>query len=119
MARINDRNTFAERVAETAATRAQFYVRTQGTTPLIEVAGEIDLSNVDALAGCLSVFEVGDRIILDLSRLTYIDSRGVAALVHTQRRGVDVVCRGVHGPVRTVVNTCGLDQVLTIEADGS
>lgn len=91
------------------------FSRTQDTTPLIDVAGEIDLSNVDALGGCLSVFEPGDSVILDLSGLSYIDSRGIAALVHTHRRGVRVTCRGLHGTMRRVVGTCGLDAVLTIE----
>ena len=96
-------------------TRAQFYMRADGPTPLIEVGGEIDLSNADALAGCLSVFERGDSVILDVAGLNFIDSRGIAALVLTCNRDVKVICRGAHGAVRDVFEMSGLDTVLTIE----
>ena len=97
------------------STQAQFYARTDGTTPLIEVAGEIDLANVDAFERCLAVFEPGEAVIVDLSRLTYIDSRGIAALVQAHNRGVDVTCRGAQDLVRRVFDVCGLDTLLTFE----
>ena len=96
-------------------TRAQFYMRADGPTPLIEVGGEIDLSNADALAGCLSVFEAGDTVIVDVAGLKFIDSRGIAALVLTCNRNVKVICRGAHGAVRDVFDLCGLDTVLIME----
>ena len=96
-------------------TRAQFYVRTDGPTPLIEVGGEIDLTNADALAGCLSVFEAGDTVIVDVAGLRFIDSRGIAALVLTCNRNVKVICRGAQGTVRDVFDMCGLGTVLSIE----
>lgn len=105
-----------ERVSIDLNTRqAQFYVRADGPTPLIEVCGEVDLSNADALARCLTVFDAGDAVILDLAGLRYIDSQGIAALVMACNRGVKVVCRGAHGLVRRALDIRGMDAVLTME----
>jgi len=96
-------------------TRAHFHIRADGPVPLIEVGGEIDLSNADTLAGCLSVFEPGDAVVVDLSRLRFLDSRGVAKLVQTCNRGVMVTCRGAQGTVRRAIELCGLDTFLTLD----
>ena len=115
MAYIKDAPSSERARVDLNTTDARFYVRADGPTPLIEVGGEIDLSNVDALAGCLSVFEPGDAVIVDVSGLSYIDSQGIAALVMTCNRGVRVVCRGAQGSVRHVIRMCGLDAVLSME----
>jgi anti-anti-sigma factor len=96
-------------------TRAQFFVRTDGPVPLIEIAGEIDLANEDAFAGCLSVFNAQETVMLDLSRLEYIDSRGISVLAATHNRGVNVVCRGAHGIVLKALELCGMTEVLTMD----
>jgi anti-anti-sigma factor len=96
-------------------TSAQFYVRTEGTVPVIEIAGEIDLSNVEALNRCLAVFDSHDDVVLDLSRLTYIDSRGIAAVAQTRGRGVRITCRGADGLVRRVFTLSGMSDVLAME----
>ena len=94
------------------STRAHFDVRAEGPTPLIEVRGEIDLSNADAFAECLSVFNAGDSIIVDLTGLTFIDSQGISVLVQTHNRGVKIVCRRSDGAVKRALDLCGLDAIL-------
>ena len=100
-----------------APTCAHYNVRTDGPVPLIEVAGEIDISNADTLARCLSVFQPGDAVIVDLSHLTYIDSSGIGVLAYTHKRGVKVIGRGAHGLVRRVLEVCGMEDVILAAED--
>ena len=90
----------------------RYDVRTDGPVPLIEVAGEIDISNADTLARCLTVFEAGDAVIVDLSHLTYIDSSGIGVLAYTYKRGVKITGRGAQRLVRRALEVCGLDGVM-------
>ena len=92
--------------------RVNYDVRSDGPVPLIKVAGELDLLNADTLARCLSVFQPGDAVILDLSLLAYIDSSGINVLAQTYARGVNIMGRGAHGLVRRALEICGLDGVL-------
>lgn len=115
MAEVKDRPSEDAGSPHVPPSCAQFFVRADGATSIIEVAGELDLSNVDALAGCLSVFGAGDRIVLDLSNLEFIDSQGISVLVHTCARGVHVTCRVRPGAVRRALEVCGLDAILTFE----
>ena len=117
MADIKERLSFDERgpIHLTTEGGAYFYVRSDGPTPLIEVGGEIDLANADQLAGCLSVFDPGDAVIVDVSNLSFMDSHGIALLAQTASRDVKVICRGAQGSVRRVLDICGMDTVLTIE----
>ena len=105
-----------ERVAiHLSDTRAQFHVRADGALPVIEVDGEVDVSNADALAGCLSVFDEGETVIVDMTRLGFIDSQGIATLAQACTRPLHIVCRGAHGAVRRTLELCGLESILTIE----
>jgi len=50
--------------------------------PVVHLIGEIDVSNLRCLSDCLDEFaEATDDVHFDLSRLTFIDARGVAMLV--------------------------------------
>lgn len=72
-------------------------VRT-GTTPagtcVVAVAGEVDLATAPqldaALTGLLSAGR--ERVVLDLSEVTFLASRGIAVLIDAHERAVD---RGV------------------------
>jgi len=110
MASLKDRPTASSRCAS-------FYVRNVGPVPLIDVSGELDLSNANTFAACLSVFEPGDEVIIDLSALTFIDSTGIAILAETCRRGVRLTARGARGAVRKVLDICGMDCVMVIDGD--
>jgi len=53
-----------------------------GTSGSIRLAGELDVMNVDAVGRYLEQeLRAGNRLTLDLSRLTFIDSRGLAMLL--------------------------------------
>ena len=94
---------------------AQFSVRADRSTPVVDMAGEIDLSNAEEVAACLSIFDPGDTVIVDMSNLTYLNPHGAAALAGTCTRGVKVICRNAQRPVRRVLDLCGFGGVLTIE----
>ncbi len=94
---------------------ASFYVRNVGEVSLVEIGGEIDMSNASTLGACMSVFEPNESVIVDLSGVEFIDSTGIAVFAVTARRGVRLVCRGAHGGVRKVLLVCGLDQLITFE----
>ena len=69
--------------------------RTAPGWDVVEVAGEVDLSNVEriaeAVAGCTS-------LVVDLSRVSYLDSAGLGMLLETDR---DV--RRAGGQLRLVI----------------
>lgn len=62
---------------------------------------------------------IGNKLILDFSQTTFIDSSGVGALVSNLKianeRSIELLLRGVHPQVMAVLSMTGLDQVLTIE----
>ena len=85
--------------------------------PVIAVAGELDISNADALEAAVAAAVAGDpaRLTFDLADLRFMDSAGIAVLI----RAADTV-NEVHllapGPsVRRVIEITGLTQLFTIE----
>ncbi|MFI9383420.1 MEDS domain-containing protein [Kutzneria sp. NPDC052558] len=81
-----------------------------------ELSGEVDLASVDlfplALRRAEPAVVAGDRVVLDGSRLTFIDHRGLVALDdHARERGVPVVLRtGLSTPAR-VIEALNLENV--------
>ena len=58
-------------------------VRRSSGTAVVEVAAELDLASAQTLADVLRALEAPcDRVILDLSRLTFIDSIRLEARDH-------------------------------------
>ena len=75
---------------------------------LVEVRGDIDLSNVDALEAELG--RLSNRtIVLDLSQVDYIDCTGVALLFRTAGR---LTLGAVSSAVERVLRPCGFDMEL-------
>jgi len=65
-------------------------VRNERGVVIAEVAGEIDISTVTRLRERLfKLAENGRTLIVDLNRVTFIDSAGLGALVGTARRAVE------------------------------
>jgi anti-sigma B factor antagonist len=88
---------------------------------VLEVGGQIDLSNADLLARRIRAAEETDatRIVLDLSDLEFIDSTGLRELVIAQRRSDQdsdrLRLRNVHGAVARVIDVTELGHVLKPE----
>jgi anti-anti-sigma factor len=85
-----------------------------GDTHVITLAGELCLMSAPGLEQELRAVEQTpvQTIAVDLRKLTFIDSTGIRALVHAQRRSWQqgdrlVVVRGAGG-VRRTFELCGL-----------
>jgi len=73
---------------------------------LVHVAGELDVSNVDLLDAELRRLDGGALpVVLDLSRLEFIDRTGLALLVKDLPGQFQM--RGASGQVRDVLRTRG------------
>jgi anti-sigma B factor antagonist len=77
--------------------------------------GELDLAGAPTLTWALSHVEgaMGDRVVLDVSDLSFIDASGVRAVSNAharlQRRGAEVIVRHPQPPVRRAFGLCGFD----------
>jgi anti-anti-sigma factor len=88
----------------------------QGWT-LVRLRGELDVASApDVRERLLDILSrlTPSGLILDLSRLDFIDSSGTAVLVGTERRarllGCALVLVAPRAPVSRVLQICGLDQ---------
>jgi stage II sporulation protein AA (anti-sigma F factor antagonist) len=87
---------------------------------LLTVSGELDVATQEALIEGLERAEASDAkpILLDLSRVTFIDSTGVRLLVQAHRRLAEIgrrlrVSLG-DGLVREVVELAGVMEVIEV-----
>ena len=65
-------------------------VRSERGCVIAAVTGEIDISTVGELRDCLfELAEGSEPLIVDLDRVTFIDSAGLGALVGTSRRAAE------------------------------
>lgn len=88
---------------------------------LIELGGDIDLANAQALgdALCEAIDRTQSEMVVDLSAVPFIDSRGIAMMArvheHANAQHCSVTWRGLQPwPARALAIT-GLDAVLLIE----
>jgi anti-sigma B factor antagonist len=102
-------------------TGAWFSRRREHDTVVLEVVGQIDLSNAAQLASHIRAAEETDatKIVLDLSLLEFIDSTGLRELVIAQGRSDRdsdrLRLRNAHGVVARAIYITGLDHVLRTE----
>lgn len=91
--------------------------------PVVQIAGEIDLSTADLVAAQFdALIGAGNsHLIADLNAVTFMDSTGLAILarVLTRVREDDgdlvVVCR--EGPAHKVLTASGLHREMTVRDD--
>ncbi|MFI5495963.1 STAS domain-containing protein [Actinoplanes sp. NPDC051859] len=90
--------------------------RRADATVVLAATGEIDMSNAEAFSAALAAARqeaAGDPFIVDLTRVEYIDSAGLAALFpHVDQ--LQLLTTGLLAPVLTVA---GLDDLLTIHEE--
>jgi anti-anti-sigma factor len=79
---------------------------------VISVAGEVDMVTAPELAECLQEHPA-TNVVVDLSRVTFLDSSGITALVHgyneLQRTGHTLRTTNEHEIVLRVLEITGLD----------
>ncbi len=93
-------------------------VEKQGAS-IVVFSGEIDLeTSPSARKTLLKCFENNGNVIVDLSRVTYIDSSGVASLVEAlqaaKKNGSRLSLAAVSEPTRRVLELARLDKVFTL-----
>ena len=80
---------------------------------VVHPAGEIDLSNSDALRCYLDDLVDGGHVVLDLSGLSFVDSTALGALITVRRRaagrGTSLHLAGAYGTALRVLQITGLD----------
>ena len=87
---------------------------------VLPLEGEIDLHVSPRIAASLEAMirDKAPRIVVDLSRVTYIDSSGLAALVegmqNVEEYGGKFALAGLQENVRSIFETARLDQVFLI-----
>jgi anti-anti-sigma factor len=104
-----------------AAATAFVEHRPDAPRPLAAVVGEVDLSNVDTLGRALreGVPNTAAGLVLDLTRVTYLDSTGVRLIFELARdladRQQDVRVVLPHAsPLRRVLQLAGVDAALPL-----
>ena len=85
--------------------------------PVIRLAGEIDMSNVDALRVVIDpVIESGpERVDFDLAALEFMDSSGIALLLRVAAKARTVHVREPSAVVRRLIEATGLSDILPID----
>jgi anti-anti-sigma factor len=88
---------------------------------ILELSGELDLASAPLVEEQLSTIEQGRIIVLDLRRLTFMDSTGVALIVRAgrrahERRGRLVVVRGPR-QVQRILMLTRVDEHLEVVID--
>lgn len=95
-------------------------VKREGQARVVTLAGEIDLRTSPTLHARLleEVESRPQRIILDLSGVTYVDSSGVGTMVdvkrQTERRGGKMALVGLQSRVKAVFEVTRLDNFFEI-----
>lgn len=93
---------------------------------VIEVQGEVDMRNADKLT-CLGKAALAadgsvETLVIDLSRVTFMDSTGVGALIDIHaaatRAGVSVRIRDAPPVVARILQITGLAPMFRLESDG-
>jgi anti-sigma B factor antagonist len=90
---------------------------------LVAVRGELDLSTSPQLEETLRrEIDAGNRVVVDLSELEFIDSTGLNTLVTALRassaNGAElVVSPSLPAQVQRVLEVTGLDEILPIAAE--
>src|SRR5207249_9964562 len=90
---------------------------------VLALEGDIDLHVSPVVAEALNAMikKKPERIVIDLSRATYIDSAGVAALIlamqDVEAYGGKFFLSGVQETIRLILETSGLDRIFWIFPD--
>ena len=99
----------------------KYNTRTDNGFTVVELDGEVDLScSPDARKQILDCLNKEHNLLVDLSRVTYIDSSGVASLVEgyqtAKKKGLKFGLISVSDAAMNVLQLARLDKVFPIHA---
>jgi anti-sigma B factor antagonist len=92
---------------------------------LVVVAGELDMATAPELGRTLDPLLAGSSsgLVLDFSRLTFLDSSGIAVLIDAQQRlapgGRQLSIRSAPASAMRVFEITGLVEFLQVDADAA
>lgn len=91
-------------------------VREENGTPVVWLSGELDLTSAGQFSTAIDAALGGDpdRLILDASGLTFMDSSGIVLLITAAQRVQEVQVRDPSPIVRRLIELTGLTKVLRI-----
>lgn len=85
--------------------------------PVITLTGEIDMSNVVVVEDRLQAMLSGarERVVIDVSSLTFIDSSGIAVLLRASEKSQRFELRNPSSMIKRIIEATGLSEVLQVE----
>jgi anti-anti-sigma factor len=85
-------------------------------TVTVRLAGELDITNIDALASAVApTLEQGpQRLVVDVSELRFADSSAIALWVQWAGAVAEIELRDVPPLLRRVVESMGLAEMLNV-----
>ena len=98
-------------------------IETEGSSALIRIRGDLDLQVVDQVTEALARIESANPVLLviDLSRLSFMDSSGMGAVAAAHVRALEAGRRFAivrpPGGVRQAFDRTRLNEVITITDD--
>jgi anti-anti-sigma factor len=90
----------------------------EGDRLRISLQGEMDLANADCAGTVLSeALRSGKRVLVDLAKLEFLDSTGIALLVDAMHNGGERLSflPSEHGAVQRLLSLTGLDGWMNLE----
>jgi len=91
------------------------------TVTTVAASGELDLATAPELSAAVAQHNDARLLVLDVTAVTFIDSTGVRALIEADRSragaGLRVAVLAGEGPVRRMLDLCGLDGRLALVTD--
>ncbi|HWR14408.1 MAG TPA: STAS domain-containing protein [Terriglobales bacterium] len=92
----------------------------QATTTVIAVSGKIVMENVPEFRQAWQTLQ-GDKVIFDLSRVTYMDSSGIGSLVNAHvacaNRGRKMAIAGASDRLQRLMSLTQVDKVFRLYPD--
>ncbi len=88
--------------------------------PVVRVAGELDLTNVEQLGAVISPYATDDMVTsvtFDMGDLQFMDSSALTVLLQLSSSGTAVTLRHPSTMIREIVAATGLGGVLAIEPE--
>ena len=86
-------------------------------TPVIALAGELDLSTAPVADDVFTRLpEPAGEVIVDMSELTFMDSSGLTVLLMAVNRGQALRLRKPSSIIRDLIAASGLDETLPVDS---
>lgn len=88
-------------------------VSSESERAVVRVSGDLDMATADSLTAAVADLQASERLVLDLTECTFLDSAGVRAItstLHDRRVSLVVVDPGI----RRVLEITALDTMLEI-----